>query len=309
MPMLNRRRFLSISALACALPAAVRADAPPLTRWRGIALGASASIAIRHPDAERLVAAARAEIVRLEGVFSLYRADSALSRLNAAGRLDAPPFEMLELLGLCGVANAATGGLFDPTVQPLWAAYADSYTSGQAPDEAVLASALWRVGWKGVRIATDSVSFDRPGMAMTLNGIAQGYIADRVAALLERQGLTDVLVDTGEIRALGGHPDGGAWRVELDLPAGAPKTEIALRSRAMASSSPRGTVLDPDGRIGHILHPVTGRPAETQWHLVSVTSPSAALADALSTAFCLMSRAEIERALGGLRDATLVYAG
>ena len=53
-------------------------------------------------------------------------------------------------------------------------------------------------------------------MALTLNGIAQGYIADRVVALLRAEGLSDVLVNTGELRALGGHPDGGGWPVSLN---------------------------------------------------------------------------------------------
>ncbi len=53
-------------------------------------------------------------------------------------------------------------------------------------------------------------------MALTLNGIGQGYVADRVAALLEAEGLTDILIDTGEFRALGGSPEGGEWPVRLE---------------------------------------------------------------------------------------------
>ncbi|KAB2955582.1 MAG: FAD:protein FMN transferase [Rhizobiaceae bacterium] len=308
---MTRRRFVAISASAlgaaiAGLPMAAGA-ATPLTRWRGVALGAEASISLRHPEAGRIITACRAEIARLERIFSLYDAESVLTRLNADGRLDAPPFELLELLGQCDVLNAATGGLFDPTVQPLWAAYAEAFAGGRAPDADAIDRALERVGWSGVSAEAGQIAFARPGMAITLNGIAQGYVADRVAALLRAEGLTDVLVNTGEMRALGGHPDGGAWPVSFDDGSGAPAGSIDLRDAALASSAPLGTAFDAEGRVGHILDPRSGKPAAPAWRLVSVTARTAALADGLSTAFCLMSRAEIERTLASFPDAALAH--
>lgn len=308
---ITRRRFVTISAAAIGTAVAglsVPAEAStPLTRWRGIALGAEASIALSHPEAEHIIAACRAEIARLERIFSLYDAGSALSRLNAEGRLDAPPFELLELLGQCGVLHAATGGLFDPTVQPLWVTYAEAFARGNAPGRAELGTALSRVGWAGVAFDAGAVRFARKKMALTLNGIAQGYIADRVAGLLRAEGLTDVLVNTGEFHALGGHPDGKPWEIALDEGNGALAGRVGLRNRALASSAPRGTVLDPEGKVGHILNPLTGRPAESHWKLVSVTADTAALADGLTTAMCLMSREEVQVALAPFPDAELSY--
>lgn len=307
---ITRRRFVAISAaaLGAAIAGLPVADAAtPPTRWRGVALGAEASITLRHPEAERIIAACRAEIARLERIFSLYDARSALSRLNARGRLDAPPFELLELLGQCGAIHAATGGLFDPTVQPLWAAYAEAFAGGRAPDAETIGRALERVGWSGVAAEPGRIAFARPGMALTLNGIAQGYVADRVAALLRAEGLTDVLVNTGEMRALGGHPDGGAWPVSFDDGRGRPAGSMELRDAALASSAPLGTAFDAEGRVGHILDPRSGRPAASAWRLVSVTARTAALADGLSTALCLMTRAEIDGTLAHFPDARLAY--
>lgn len=308
---ITRRRFVAISASALGaaisgLPMAAGA-ATPLTRWRGVALGAEASISLRHPEAGRIITACRAEIARLERIFSLYDAESVLTRLNADGHLDAPPFELLELLGQCDVLNAATGGLFDPTVQPLWAAYAEAFAGGRAPDADAIDRALERVGWSGVSAEAGQIAFARPGMAITLNGIAQGYVADRVAALLRAEGLTDVLVNTGEMRALGGHPDGGAWPVSFDDGSGAPAGSIDLRDAALASSAPLGTAFDAEGRVGHILDPRSGKPAAPAWRLVSVVARSAALADGLSTAFCLMSRAQIDGTLARYPDARLAH--
>lgn len=295
---MDRRRFLTIAGgVACAAAMPAR-HAAALTQWRGVALGAAAAITLDHPQADRLIQQALAEIERLEGVFSLYRAESSLSRLNAAGRLEAPPFELLECLSLAGRVHATTGGAFDPTIQPLWSLYAEHAAQGGAglPPAEARAAVLARIGWDRVRIAAGEIVLPEGG-ALSLNGIAQGYVADRVAAMLRGEGIEDVLVDTGEMRALGGDPRGGPWDVALRDGGDLLHGRVALADAALATSAPRGTVLDAAGRIGHILSPVTGLPADDRWRLVSVTAPDAALADALSTAFVLMSPSEIEAAL------------
>jgi len=279
MPILTRRRFLTLSALA-ALPMPARAA--QITQWHGTALGAEAAIYLDHPDAPAIIARVVAEIDRLESIFSLYRPNSALTQLNADGRLDAPPFELLECLALCARVHTATVGLFDPTVQPLWQLYATSFADGHAPEPEQIAAILPRVGL--ARITYDSDAILMPsGMALTLNGVAQGFIADKVAEVLTAEGLTDILINTGEFRALGLMPGGEGWPVHLISGA-----EVSLAARALATSAPLGTVFDAQGEVGHILHPVTGLPAPAVWSSISISAPSAALADALSTAACLM---------------------
>ena len=296
--MVTRRRFLTIAAAMAVTGGAALAGTGQL-RMTGVAMGAAASVIIDHPEAERIAARIWAEVSRLEEVFSLYRPGSALVRLNAAGVIDAPPFELVECLALAGAVNAATGGVFDPSVQPLWAALAAAAARQEVAD---IAAVLPLVGWDGVRVESDRVTLDRPGMALTLNGIAQGFVADRVAAMLAAEGLDDILIDMGEIRALGGDPRGGDWHARVS---GGP--DVALRDRALATSAPLGTVLDAAGRVGHILDPRTGATAAA-WRQVSVTAPQAALADALSTAFCLMDGAAIDRALARFRDVAVVVA-
>lgn len=307
--MTNRRRFLMIAAAAAtglatsgAASAAKSAQVPYV--WQGAALGARATIRLTHPDAAAITARAAAEIDRLEDVFSLYRSGSALARLNNAGRIASPPFELLECLSLCGTVHRATAGRFDPTVQRLWQAHAVAATQGRAisPDER--RAALRLTGWRGVALSEQAVTL-RQGMALTLNGIAQGYIADRIAALLAAEGLTDILIDTGELRALGHNPAGGPWPVTLQ-PSG---RELGLVSRALATSAPLGTVFDAAGQVGHILDPRTGMPAPAVWQAVSVSAPSAALVDALSTAACLMpDRAAILAALDQFPETRLEAA-
>ncbi len=295
--MITRRRLLTILAGAAAMPVTAARAAPQPAQWKGIALGAQARIIVDHPDAPALIARATAEIRRLENIFSLYRRDSELSRLNRTGVLEEPSFEMAELLSLCAALHIRTGGAFDPTIQPLWAVWAEASVKGASPDKDLLARTRARTGWRHVRFSAERVAFSRPAMALTLNGIAQGYIADRVAAIFRESGIKDVLIDAGEIAALGHGPDGRDWQITLGRPGG---RKIALSNLAVATSAPLGTTFDDDGTLGHIIDPRTGRPGG-RWAGVSVVERSAAVADGLSTAFCLMEKSEIEAAKGSAR--------
>lgn len=277
--MLTRRRFICISAAL--VPLQAFPDTPDLHVETGIALGAKVTLRMQHRDARDIAALAMAELRRLEAIFSLYLPDSALSRLNRNGALADPPFELLECLTLAGAVHARSGGRFDPTVQPLWLAQAAATERGQplSTDERAKAKAL--TGWQDVSLSAHAITLRR-GMALTLNGIAQGFVADRVAAFLAGHGLTNALIDTGEMVAL----SGAAWPVHLA------DREIRLQDRALATSSPLGMTFGGDGATSHILDPATGHPVQSRWRSISVSAPSAALADALSTAACLTTGKE-----------------
>ena len=297
----TRRRFIAIAAAVAGLPfAALRAGAESahLHRWSGIALGAAAEIALYDPDASRarrLTARCVEEIDRLEDVFSLYRPESAISRLNRDGILAAPPLELVALLAEARSFSERTEGAFDVTVQPLWHLYATHFARAGAdprgPAEAENTRAQALVDYRAVEIGPAEVRFARPGMAITLNGIAQGYITDRVAALLQDAGMDDVLLDIGEVRALGRHPDGRPWRIGLRR-AAQPETvarTVTLTDRAVATSAGIASPFDASGRHHHLFDPATGRPAQAAGQ-VSVIAPRATMADALSTALAVSSR-------------------
>lgn len=279
MPKLTRRRFLTLTAIA-AFPLSARAD--EITQWHGTALGAKAAIYLSHPNANAIIARAMAEIDRLEDIFSLYRTGSALSQLNATGRLNAPPFELLQCLALCGRVHTATQGLFDPTIQPLWQLYATSFDAGRSPTQQQISATLPLIGFSQISYDSGAIIL-ADGMALTLNGVAQGFIADKVADLFAAEGLTDILINTGEFRALGKMPGAAGWPITL-VSGG----EVSLAARALATSSPLATVFDANGAVGHIISPVTGLPAAATLTSVSISASTSALADALSTAACLM---------------------
>lgn len=286
-----RRRCLSIlaglGALALSGDQARRAAA---LEWRGVALGAEARLLFHGPDRERAQAALRrilAEVERLERIFSLYRPESELCRLNAAGRLAAPSFDLLAVLALGQRISEASGGAFDPSVQPLWRALARHFARrpGAAPTEAQLAPVLALVDHRRIKIAPDRITLG-PGMALTLNGIAQGYVTDRVSDLLRGLGFGSVLVQFGETRALPGR----VWRV------GAPGfgRPFGLSGMAVATSAGAATPLSRDGRWTHLLHPRRG-PGDGRFRSVTVVAATAAEADALSTALAVVTAPEADR--------------
>lgn len=290
--MSTRRRFLTILAGAATLPAfGIQAAT---ASWKGIALGAEAQVILDHPEGERLITLALAEIRRLEGIFSLYRSDSQLARLNRDGALPEPAFEMIELLSICSSIVARTNGAFDPTVQTLWKLYAEEFTRGAQPTAAQIANAMIHTGWEHLRFSPELITFDQSGMALTLNGIAQGYIADKLSDIFRQNGIENVLVNTGEIAALGTAPNDAPWSISVN------ETSIPLQDKAIATSAPLGTTFDASGITGHIVDPRTGKPGG-EWRSVSVIASSAAEADGLSTAFCLMERDEIDGAKGNTK--------
>lgn len=314
-PNLTRRRFIGVLAAAGAafLPRPSRAVAGSFRTWRGAALGADASITLFHSDpmeAERLIHLCLAEVKRLEAVFSLYQAESALSRLNRDGVLEAPPADLVRLLGEAVAWGHRTEGAFDVTVQPLWQLYAGHFTRPGAnpagPPTTAIDAVRKLVDYQAMQVGPDRIAFGRAGMAVTLNGIAQGYITDRVADRLRDEGMSHVLLDLGEARALDRRPDGQPWRVGLEDPSFAGRTvaTVDLEDRALATSGGYGTSLDPLGHFSHLFDPANGRCAD-RWASVSVLAPEAAAADALSTALAVLSE---ERALALLEDIPNVAA-
>lgn len=304
---LDRRRCLTIlaaTAAGMALPCGTGAAAPA-QRWSGMALGAPAKLLVRHDDAARaeaLIAAAIAEIRRLERIFSLFDPESALARLNRTGRLSEPPFELVDLLEQARTVHRATGGAFDPTVQPLWRVHAEAALAGEPVAPQALGTARAATGMESVAVHRNGITFGRPGMALTLNGIAQGYLTDRIADLLRAGGLDHVLVDLGEIRATGERRPGAPWRIGL----GTADEAVGLADGAVATSEPFGTVMDAAGTIGHIIDPRLGRPTAGTWRRVSVLHPRATIADGLSTGFVLLDRAGIDRALDAFPSARVI---
>ncbi len=296
---ISRRRAISLTAAAAGaalLPAGATAASGRLMRqWRGAALGTQASIKIvglEERRAAEVITACVAEIRRLEAEFSLFQEASALRRLNAAGELEAPSADMLRLLGDAINISRLSNGAFDPTVQPLWRLYAGHFenpkASAEGPSRASVDRTLRRVDWRRISAAPAAVRLG-PGQALTFNGIAQGFITDRIADLLRSAGLRHVLINLGEYRALGPRAPGQPWRIALADGNTPPVTGsiVPLSGGAIATSSGAGLRFDARGRFHHLIDPRNGL-SPVRYRSVSVIAKTATIADALSTALTMM---------------------
>ncbi len=308
--MFSRRRAISIFAAVAGLPLLKSAEAAALpTTWEGHALGAPARLLLNHPDpvaASHLVELVVVEVARLEKVFSLSRTDSALSELNKVGALAAPPQDLITLLQRSRSIWETTGGAFDPTVQPIWRLYYDHFSSQNAdpsgPDKEQIAKVLSTVGFDRLKFNKDRVVLGSSS-GLTFNGIAQGYITDRIVDLLRNAGVTSCLVDMGEDRAIGSRGDGSAWQVGLAESENDehPDQVISIVDKAVATSSSSGFEFDAAGRFGHIIDPRTGITPRL-YRRVSVVADDATRADAFATSFCLMQEKQIRAIVEEERD-------
>lgn len=279
---LTRRRMLLISAAALA---GGGARAMPVTRHHFRALGADCTITLPgDPDrAAEAVVQVRQLVGRHEDALSLWRADSAVSRLNRDAVLGDAPAELLEALAQAGRVAHISGGAFDITVQERWLALAGGRDT--APPAG---------GFESIEVRGRHVRFLRPGTAVTFNGIAQGIVTDAAVALLQDLGYRDLLANLGEFRSLGTRPDGGNWRLGVGRPGGndvIAEIELDTAAMAVATSEPRGTLVA--GRP-HIFDPLN-RPGP-RWASVTVRARDATEADGLSTAIAA-SPAGAERSI------------
>lgn len=257
----------------------------------GLAFGTTVSLRVLHEHevtARAALAAAMAAVQRVDRLMSLYRTDSQLATLNREGRLLRPDPQLVAVLRHAQALSAATHGAFDVTVQPLWqAANAQSDTQ----------PALRRIGWRRLQVSEAEIRFDTPGMAVTLNGIAQGYGVDAALAALRAHGISHALLDTGEFGTLGLRDDGRPWTLGIRDPRHADAIACALAAdgRCLATSGDYASAFNADFSRHHIVDPRTGA-SPPELASVSVLAPSGMQADALSTA-CMVLGAQASLAL------------
>jgi thiamine biosynthesis lipoprotein len=277
--------------------AAGSAQATLVTRSR-LSMGTALTIRAYVADAEAGMSAlepAFAEAARLDAMFTTFRDESEVSRLNRAAGGDEQPASP-ELLELCAASiekSRLTQGAFDVTVGPLIALWRNAADSNTAPSADEIRSARQRVGWHGIELdrAHGRMRLARAGMALDFGAIGKGYALDRAAAQLEARGIHAALLDFGgQLLALDAPPGETAWIAEVRDPAHAARALTRLRLvRASISSTAdyeRGMMLR-GRRISHVVDPRTGMPVEGMLG-ASVVAPTATEADALSTALYVL---------------------
>jgi thiamine biosynthesis lipoprotein len=270
----SRRRFLTLAAGAGGIASAggwlafARERRLAMVRREAHALGTKVSIAALHERPEAAEAAIDAALDAIDGVedaMSLYRPSSQLCALNRDGALRDPHPDLVRVLRKARELSERSGGAFDVTVQPLW--------NSRDPERA-----RRLVDWRALQVGDREIRFARPGMAATLNGIAQGFATDRALEALRARSVEHALVDAGELGGLGRREDGAPWTVGIQHPRRERAwIELArLDGRCMATSGD----YRPER---HLFDPRTGATPET-FASVTVLAPTGLEADGLSTA-------------------------
>jgi thiamine biosynthesis lipoprotein len=161
------------------------------------------------------------EMDRLIGLFSRFEPASPVSQLNATGRLEGAPPEVVRVVRRALEHHALSGGAFDVTVAPLVDLFADRFgrDTPVEPTATEIRDALERVGSRHVTVARRRIGFAREGVAVTLDGIAKGYIVDELARVLDRRGVTRYLINAGgDIRTRGTKQPGRPWTIAVQDP-------------------------------------------------------------------------------------------
>ena len=232
---------------------------------------------------------------RIEAKYSRYRADSILSRINAAagGNAVAVDRETDALLDYAAACWRESGGLFDATSGVLRNAW--DFRVARVPSDEELEALVARIGWGRVEREAGRVRLPDAGMELDFGGLGKEYAVDRAIAELHDCGVASALVNlAGDMAILGPQPGGAPWRVGLRHPR--LEGEIAatwqVASGAIATSGDYERFIEVDGvRHCHILDPRSGRPVHG-FRSVTVHAPSCLVAGSAATIALLQGDTE-----------------
>ena len=247
-------------------------------------------------DAQALQEAVDAEFRYLNQVFSIYIEDSELMQLNQAdvGQWHSVSQPLMDVLQLSQDISERSGGAFDITVMPLvrfWGFGPDPEPE-QTPSLEEVEALRSRIGYQHLELG-EGRARRLADINIDLGGVAKGYSADWVLALLERQGFENILVEIGgDLAVKGEAPRGGPWRLAIEQPSmlrGTARLVVPLEDQGLVTSGEYRNFYELGGeRFSHTIDPTTGFPVRHKLVSVSVIAPTAAEADAWATAISVL---------------------
>jgi thiamine biosynthesis lipoprotein len=192
-----------------------------------------------------------------------------------------------------------SGGRFNIAIGSVMALWNFNSRNGDLPAPEALAATLGSMDCRQIRLSDRSVHVP-DGMQIDLGGIAKGYVADRIAEDLRKNGVESALINLGgNIITIGQKPDGAPWRIGLQVPFTEQRyrdkfwSVIDCTNESIVTSGSYERGFYKDGRwYYHIIDPETGMPADNNVLSVTVCAPSSFLADALTTPLFLLGEFE-----------------
>ena len=207
---------------------------------------------------------------------------------------------LMELLCMSRQAYKNSYGSFDITVGPLSRLWRNARKSQQFPNATAINKVLKSVGFNKVLLdsSAQTITFLQPNMQLDMGGIAKGYAADKVLALLQSFGITNALVDAGgDMVAFGMPSDKKGWRVGVNIPGQQEalwKRKLILSNKAVATSGDAFQFMLHNGKkYAHIIDARTGYGVTFQRN-VTVVAPSATTADWLATACSILTLGQVK---------------
>lgn len=243
-----------------------------------------------------------------EKVMSAMDAESGLAALNAAASgAPVPVSSELEWVLRLSVEYARlTRGAFDPTLGPCIRLWKKARRSGVLPSGRDLAHARRASGWEKLSVEKEGVTKAVEGMRLDLGGIGKGVAVDRMAEVLKGKGVASFCLDsTSDVLAGAPPPGREGWQLRVET---APQEfrMLLLKHAAVSTSGPARQFVRIGGiAYSHVLDPATGL-GVTAGRQASVKAPCAALADALSTAACVMPEREFRELVSTLPGVSLL---
>jgi thiamine biosynthesis lipoprotein len=266
--------------------------------WSGIGFGIGMSMEIHGVDeaaGEKLADHCRGIIASLEQAFSLYLEDSELSRLNRERALENPSDDFLDLLDRALALEKRTLGYYQPAIHGAWRWLQDHefkiHDEAAWRDQCAAASARYLE-----RGEDGSLRLTNPLTRLSMNAIGQGHLADRVAAVIRRAGVSSALLHLGETVGIGTHPSGRPWKLAV-TGTGADADligEMELEDAGLAVSA------NEEGRL--LIDPVDGCLQRHDRVAAVVSASGAAVADAFATAFAVAPPGRWPELAANLRD-------
>lgn len=246
-------------------------------------------------EAQVALIGAFAEFSRIEGITVRYgddlQAPSDVQRINNSAGI-APQVvdpDIIVMLSRAIKLSELGEGVFDPAIGPLvdlWG-IGDS-GQGQVPLQQDVKRLLPLIDMGKIQIdeGQHTVFLPEPGMSLDLGGVAKGYATDMAVSALRRCGIEHAFINAGgNAYALGGKPDGSAWRIGIQDPrhAGEILGVVEIYEGSVVTSGDNQRYFIADGvRYHHIFDPDTGYPAQGVWQSTIISSCSMD-ADILST--------------------------
>jgi len=279
----------------------------------GVAQGTTWHVMYTDVQQRNLQTAIDSTLEELDQCLSLYRNDSEISLFNKSTTWAYQSPYFYPVLKKSAEIYAATNGAFDPTVMPLTEAYRAGKKTG-APWWEKKDSLLQYVGFSKISFDENSIHKLKDYVRLDFDGIAQGYSVDVLAALLERNGVVDYMVEIGgEVRCKG-RKNGAPWTIAIDHPLhpSSKSSTVQLFNKAATTAGNYRDHYQQNGHMsGHIINPATGLTAPADLLSVTVFADDAITADGYDTAFMVMGLEATKRFLAQHKelDAYLIYAG